>query len=204
MTIPMAIVDYIPVFLFAAAAILLQRELYHKMSKGAFALFAAGTVMIFIAGFYKATWKLLYAANICDFEALSQTFFPMQATGFLLAGLGVVALLCHKQGTTLYSVGVAPVLYDSKMIFVVVMILGTTALCGGLTVLSKRKKSIFAMICFIIAFFGMLSMGYLSSKDFSGAFMNWVAQGVNILGQGAMLAGALLLQKAGAKQKQVQ
>ena len=37
MTVPMAIVDYIPVALFGAAAVLLLRDLYNKMSKGAFA-----------------------------------------------------------------------------------------------------------------------------------------------------------------------
>ena len=65
----MALVDYVPVLLFAAAAMLLQRDLYDKMSKGAFALFAAGTINIFCAGLLKATWKLLYAAGVCDFAA---------------------------------------------------------------------------------------------------------------------------------------
>ncbi|MBQ3797974.1 MAG: hypothetical protein II842_17140 [Butyrivibrio sp.] len=43
-TVPMAIVDFIPVLMFTIAAIMLQRDLYNKMSKGAFALFAAGTI----------------------------------------------------------------------------------------------------------------------------------------------------------------
>ena len=60
-TVPMALVDYIPVLLFGAAAVLLQRDLYNKMPKYAFACFAAGMINIFIAGFLKATWKLLYA-----------------------------------------------------------------------------------------------------------------------------------------------
>ena len=67
MTIPMALFDYVPVFLFGWAACLLQRDFYGKMPKYAFACFAAGTIDAFIAGFLKATWKLLYAAGICDF-----------------------------------------------------------------------------------------------------------------------------------------
>lgn len=54
MTVPMAIVDYIPVLLFITTAILLQRDLYNKMSKGAFALLSAGTMMIMTAGIFKA------------------------------------------------------------------------------------------------------------------------------------------------------
>lgn len=37
-SVPMALVDFIPVILFAIAGVLLQRALYNKMSKGAFAL----------------------------------------------------------------------------------------------------------------------------------------------------------------------
>ena len=93
MTVPMALVDYIPVVLFLVAAIVLQRSLYDEMGKGAFAVFSAGTITVFVAGLFKATWKLLYAAGICDFEALNQCFFPMQTTGFVLAGLGALTLL---------------------------------------------------------------------------------------------------------------
>ena len=45
-SVSMALVDFIPVILFAVAAVMLQRDLYFKMSKGAFALFAAGTIDI--------------------------------------------------------------------------------------------------------------------------------------------------------------
>lgn len=66
-TIPMALMDYLPVIFFGITAVILLRDLYNKMSKGAYALLAAGSVNVFIAGFCKATWKLLYAANICGF-----------------------------------------------------------------------------------------------------------------------------------------
>ena len=36
-SVSMALVDYIPVIVFAVATIILQRDLYNKMSKGAFA-----------------------------------------------------------------------------------------------------------------------------------------------------------------------
>ena len=40
-------------------------------------------------------------------------------------------------------------------------------------------------------------MGYLSSKDFGTAVWNWIAQGINILGQGTFLISVLLLRKGG-------
>ena len=86
-SIPMALVDYIPVIFFALASIILLRDLYHKMSKAAFALFSAGVINVTIAGALKATWKLLYAANICDFASLNAIAFGGSS---LLIAVGIV------------------------------------------------------------------------------------------------------------------
>lgn len=40
-TVPMALMDYLPVFFFGVSAVLLLRDLYNKMFKGAYALLAA-------------------------------------------------------------------------------------------------------------------------------------------------------------------
>ena len=76
-SVSMALVDYIPVIFFAIASVILLRDLYNKMSKGALALFSAGVINVTMAGALKATWKLLYAANVCNFEALDHMFFPV-------------------------------------------------------------------------------------------------------------------------------
>ena len=88
-SIPMALVDYIPVILFFLACANLMRDLYGKMTKASFALFAAGALDITIAGALKVTYKLLYAAGVCDFQPLNAMFFPVQSIGFLLAGIGI-------------------------------------------------------------------------------------------------------------------
>ena len=95
-SISMALVDFIPVILFAVAASILLRDLYAAMNKGTFALFSAGVIDVAIAGALKATWKLLYAAGACNFEALDAMFFPVQSIGFLLAGIGILNMLLHK------------------------------------------------------------------------------------------------------------
>lgn len=196
MTIPMAVTDFIPVVLFALTAVLLQRDLYNKMSKGAFALFAAGTLMIVAAGAYKAVWKLLYAMNVCDFIALNKVFFPMQTTGFVLAAAALVALLTARQGTTAYAVA-APAVYESSMIFVALTVLGTLGICGSLCVIARRMKRASALALFVVAFVFLLAMGYLSSRDFTEASMHWIAQGTNIVAQGALFSGVRILHKAG-------
>ncbi len=115
-SIPMAIVDFIPVVLFFISAVILQHDLYNKMQKGSFALLAAGSIMVLIGGIYKATWKILYAAGICDFAALDTAMFPMQAPGFMLVFLSLLTL--GKKGRKVMAVA-APSLYTSNLIFII-------------------------------------------------------------------------------------
>ena len=66
-TVPMALMDFVPVIFFGITAVLLIQDLSNKMNKAVFTLFAAGCFDVFLAGFCKAMWKLLYAANVCNF-----------------------------------------------------------------------------------------------------------------------------------------
>ena len=185
MSVPMALVDFIPVILFIISAITLQRGLYYRMSKGAFAVFSAGTIMVICAGIFKASWKLLYGAGICDFARLNQAFFPMQSVGFLLAGIAVIAMVFFKQDSTgekLYAAG-APAVFSGTVIFIAAMVLGALGLCGGLAVESRRRGKTKAFILFILTFIFLLMMGYLGTKDFAKPSMNWIGEGVNLVGQ---------------------
>jgi len=183
---------------FAAAAVILQRDLYNKMSKGAFALFAAGTIDVICAGALKALYKLLYAAGVCDFEPLSQMFFPVQSIGFLLAGIGVLAMLLHRRESTLLAA--APPVFSGTFVFVTLMVAGLGCMDGALICMAGKLKKRGAWVLFVISFLCCLSMGYLSSKDFADASMNWIAEGINILGQGMLLLGTLALHRAGLKE----
>ena len=189
MSVPMALVDFIPVILFIISTITLQRGLYYRMSKGAFAVFSAGTIMVICAGIFKASWKLLYGAGICDFARLNQAFFPMQSVGFLLAGIAVIAMVFFKQDSTgekLYAAG-APAVFSGTVIFIAAMVLGALGLCGGLVVESRRRGKTKAFILFILTFIFLLMMGYLGTKDFAKPSMNWIGEGVNLVGQGFFL-----------------
>ena len=193
----MGLIDFLPVLLFLIAAVILQRSLYDYMSKGAFALFAAGTIDIVIAGLLKALYKLLYAMEICDFERLNQMFFPVQALGFLLAGLGVFAMVSfpQKTGKKLYAVG-APAVFSGTFVFVGMMVLGAAFLNFGLASVAFKKRKKLTGFFFVLTFFGELAMGYLSSRDFTSASANWTAQIVNSVGQGLFMLAAFGLSRS--------
>ena len=198
-SVAMALVDYIPVLFFAAAAVILMRDLFGKMSGAAFALFAAGVIDVTIAGALKATWKLLYAAGVCDFTALNAMFFPVQSIGFLLAGIGILLMLLRPQAKTA-ALAVAPPVFSGTFVFVGLMVAGLGIMDTVLCILSAKLKKPWLIAIFAVSFVCSLGMGYLSSKDFAEAAMNWIAQGVNVVGQGLLLIGAVQLHKAGLKE----
>ena len=193
----MALADYVPVICFAIASVILMCDLYNKMSKWAFALFAAGAVDIISAGGLKATYKLLYAAGVCDFEPLNAMFFPVQSIGFLLAGIGVLLMLLDKKHKGTAALAVAPPLFKGTFIFVGFMVAGIGILDTFLSIISVKMKKPWLIAIFVLSFVCSLGMGYLSTKDFAKASMNWIAEGVNVVGQGALLAGVYLMHKNG-------
>ena len=138
-TVPMALMDYLPVFFFGVTAVLLLRDLYNKMFKGAYALLAAGSVNVFLAGFCKATWKLLYAANICDFVALEEMFMPVNSLGLLFVGLSLIGMLCWKRKGALLSV--APVPFTSSMPLRMRLRVGVAATMASTQTVSPSLRS---------------------------------------------------------------
>ena len=195
-TVPMGLMDFVPVVLFGIAAVLLQRDLYNKMPKYAFACFAAGTIDIFLAGFLKALWKLLYAAGVCDFQVFNAMFMPVNSIGFLLAGLGIILMFPIRKR----MLAVAPPLFSGTVVFISMMVLGLGAICACLSVLSVKLKKKGAILLFVLTFFCYMGMGYLGSRDSAGAAANWIEQSVNCIGEVLLLAGVLILHKAGLRE----
>ena len=195
-SVGMALFDYIPVIFFALGAVILLCDLYNKMSKCAFALFAAGVIDVVMAGGLKATWKLLYAGANIDVSALNAMFFPVQSIGFLLAGIGIIVMLSKKQKGT-KTLSVVPVVSITFPYLVLVMVAGLGLMDAGLCILAKKLKKPVIIVIFVLSFVCCLGMGYLSTKDFEKASMNWIAEGVNFCGQGLFLLGAWMLHKAG-------
>ena len=113
-SVPMALMDFVPVVFFGISAAILRRDLFGKMSRQSFSMFSAGTMFIFVAGLLKATWKLLYGAGICDFQVLNTMFLPVQSIGFLLAGAGIIVMFLKRKAVML---SVAPPVFSAMKIF---------------------------------------------------------------------------------------
>ena len=187
----MALVDYIPVIFFAIASAILISDLKNKMGGLNHLIFSIGMIAIAAAGAGKASWKLLVAANIADIQILNKMFMPTQSVGFLLAGLALIAMLIAKKNRLL---GV------NTFVFIGMMVAGLGIIDTVLAILAGKLKKGGAALLFIISFVCSLCMGYLSSRDFTEAIWNWIAQSINILGQGTLLLGAISLHQGGLKE----
>lgn len=196
-TVPMALMDFLPVAFFGVTAVLLLRDLYNKMFKGAYALLAAGSVNVFLAGFCKALWKLLYAANICDFVVLEKMFMPVNSLGLLFVGLSLIGMLCWKRKNVILSA--APPVFASSLPFIMMMVVGLGGLCAGLSVVAAKMKKAPVMILFILSFVCAMAMGYMSSQDSTQAWVNWAEQSINTASQLCLMLGTIVLHRAGLK-----
>ncbi len=191
-TIPMALFDFIPVILFGICGRLLMRDLYNKMTKGAFACLDLGVCVAFLAGFLKALYKLLIALGVGEFPLLNNLFLPLQSSGLMLTGLGIVLMLVLRKKN-------AALMAPMTIGFISMMVVGLGAMCAGLSVVSAKMKKKVLIPVFILCFFCYMGMGYLAAKKDGSAMMNWVEQGVNTLGQILLLIGVGGLHKAGLR-----
>ena len=186
MTVPMALMDFVPVLLFGAAWLILYKDLKNKLDLCSGVLLPLGATLVFLAGLLKATWKMQNAVGAAPVELFNKGFFPTQSVGFLLMAVGMLALMYGKRRSA----------RSLTMVWVMLTVLGNLGASAGLVwIASKVKKA--AVPLFIVAFVFSMMMGYLSSRDFAQASMHWIAQSVNTLGQGLLLVGALMVHKAG-------
>ena len=199
-SIPMAIFDLLPVVFFIAGTMTIAGDLKHKMTLPSRILFVGGSWIVGAAGLLKALYKLIYSLGLGDFAWMSGQFFYNQAFGFLLAGIGITIAVTQLDKTKAdgsgsgkaYSIVPIPI-----MALVGIMVAGLAALDASLCFLAAKLKKRNALVLFIFSFFMCLGMGYLSSRNFEKASMNWIAEGVNAVGQFAFLAGCNILHEAG-------
>lgn len=192
-TLPMALMDYLPVILFFLGTQIIARDLKHRIAAVPWWIFTAGILIVTIAGGLKATFKLLHALQITEAEWMADQFFFNHAFGFMLAGIGLTIGVTTR-GKQTYAL-------LSTMSLVAMIVIGTTAMDASLCWLANKLKKRSALICFIISYFMSLGMGYLSSRDFSSSSMNWIAQIVNLIGQLLLYLGCRQLHEAGLRDK---
>ncbi|WP_299029733.1 hypothetical protein [uncultured Thermanaerothrix sp.] len=186
----LALFDFVPVTIFLVGAYFLVRLAMHCRSRPTGRMAMAGALLIFLGGFLKALWKLLYTINIGNYRWMSELQFSLVAPGFLalLVTAIYIALSQHK------APRLAPVLALAgwKIPLLILMTLSAVAAHGILAFLAFRRERFIAAVGFITAFICTLGMGGLASGEQTVA-RQWLAESVNTMGQSGFALGCYLL-----------
>lgn len=198
-SILMAIVDFLPVIFYFLAAWLIANDLYPHVNKTTYGFLAAGSLMCFIGGAFKALWKLLFCFGI-NYPAFFTSFFPMQAPGFILYFVGIIMamkqLKAVKTSDTVNMITATTVTSSAPLL--AFQSIGSVGSLICLSILGFRTKNAQAGAFFILSIIFLFGMVGLSATiDSSLSWANWVEQGVNTLGQVFFYLGARKMHKKG-------
>ncbi|MBQ0135575.1 MAG: hypothetical protein KBS43_02445 [Oscillospiraceae bacterium] len=198
-SILMAIVDFIPVLFYFLASWMVTKDLYGKVSRNAYSFLAAGSIMCFIGGAFKALWKVLFCFGI-NYTYLFTALFPMQAPGFCIymAGL-ILALRQLKKGSENGTgLNVVAATVTTSLPLIMFQTIGSVGSIICMAIFAGRKKDILSILLFVLSIICLLTMGALGAiLDTKLAWANWLEQGINGFGQILFYCGALRLHKKG-------
>lgn len=193
-TYPLSLVvyDFVPVAFFLVGAIFLVRMVTQicGIRCGRFA--TVGSLLIFLGGFLKAIWKLLFSTGVGDFQLFSESQFVLLAPGFLLLLIVVIWMARVERMVRESKVAIVMAIAVWKIPLLIVMTLASMGVQGILTYMSFRRGEKLAATGFIVAFLCLVGMGAMASGDQTLA-RQWIEQSINTVGQFGFMFGSILL-----------
>lgn len=188
-TIGLAIFDFVPTLAFLAGGYYLVRLALLTRGKACSLIMASGTILVFLGGILKATWKLLITMQIADIQAFSDALFIFQAPGFLLM---LVAMIMITQSKTVKNT-LIPVIVLWKIPLLVVMTIGSLGTLGAGSYLSFRRGVRIAGWCYVITIILTLVMSGMAQGSEQSIHNQWVEESINSLSQISFAFGSVLL-----------
>ena len=151
-----------------------------------------GSLLIFLGGFLKAVWKLLFTIGVGDFQLLSESQIPLVAPGFFVL-LIVVIMMARSERVEEKRADIMLTIAAWKTPVLIVMALASTG--GGQVLLfymAFRRNAKLAAAGFIMAFLCLVGMGAMVSGQKMLA-RQWIEQSINTAGQLGFMVGSILL-----------
>ena len=188
----LAMYDFVPVAFFQIGAIFLVRTSTRMCGLRCSRLAIVGSLLIFLGGFLKAIWKLLFTIGVGDYQWLSESQFPLVAPGFLVLLIAVIMMARSDREARTINAASILLMATWKIPFLIVMTLTSMGVQGILTYVSFQRKAKLAAAGFIVAFLGLVGMGAMASGEQTLA-RQWIEQSVNSVGQLGFMVGSILL-----------
>ncbi len=193
-SLPMALVDYIPVILFVCTCVILLLHFFRKMKLWNYIIMVVGCAGVSIAGLGKAIWKTLCVFGI-NIKWINDSFFPVQSMSFLILAIALLiygAMISKdKKNNIETTYAMAPL----TLVSILLQVVGFALLVVALIVITVKscEKKVLPIVLFALSFVFMMGMGYLGVKFDDSSSMHWIAQVTNIIGQTSLFTGTLLI-----------
>ena len=206
-TVPMAVEDYLPLILAALGWTYVARMLARQTS-GWGGLAWLGLLLVTLGGLFKATWKLLYAANGMDIPLLNNGLFILLAPGFVCLAWALWRSDNRRpraaQAWAVPLILCAIVLGAAAYLGLVKggrgwfgLLLGVTSLgnlaAGVWLIRRSRHWSLpLAAALFLLNLVAVFALTRMSDQTMT---LQWIKQGINTLSQLAFMLAARQLQQ---------
>jgi hypothetical protein len=190
--VSLALVDFLPNIAFLVGAYFLVKTA--RMCSGTHVgrMLMGGTLLVFLGGFLKATWKLLYAAEIADIQWMSQIQFILLGFGFLAVCVTVIYMVRKSKKPVKGGIVLGMAIW--KLPFLFLMTLTSIGAEGILAYIAFRRGEKLAGAAFAVGVMGLLAMGSLASAEQTIA-MQWIEESINTVGNCGFMLGSILLHR---------
>lgn len=186
----LAIFDFVPTFFFLIGAFFLAKTAVICRGIRSARMLMLGAILVFLGGFFKALWKLLYAAQIADIRWMGELQFFLLGIGFLAIFVSTLLMVRKPKNSAPVALffGLAP----WKIPFLFLMTTTSLGAEGILAYIAFQRNLRWAAVGFVMGVLGILAMGAFASAEQSVA-MQWVEETINTIGQGGFMLGSILL-----------
>jgi hypothetical protein len=198
-TLPLAVLDFVPVLFTGIGLIYIIRMMFSVLPSHGRTAFLGG-VMVVTGGFLRAVWKLLIVVSSGDLviDWMGNSLFVLMAPGYVLVAWSVWQFIRSVQGKRTYNAWLLPVILvvfmwgisywlantqpDSlawKSILISVTVLGN--LLGGVLLITFafRQKLSKAAWLFIVNLLVVFIMNGLARASEQTVMIHWIAESVD-------------------------
>lgn len=191
-SLSLALFDFVPTLAFLAGGFFLVKTAVICRGRACGRMVMAGTLLVFLGGFLKAGWKLLYTLGVADVQWMSQYQFVWSSVGFL--GLCVAVIYMVRRSRRAAGPPLLAIL-PWKIPFLFLMTVASLGAEGILSYIAFKRKEWTAAAGFVVGVLGLLAMGSLASAE-QTVTMQWIEEIVNATGQIGFMAGSILLHRS--------
>lgn len=191
-SLALALFDFLPPLAFLTGAVFLVKIARICCGIPCSRMMIAGSFLVFLGGFLKATWKLLYVTGMANIRWMGEGQFILLSIGFLAICISVILIARKLRASPNAAVllGIVP----WKLPFLFLMILTSLGAEGILAYIAFQRKLRPAAAGFVVGVMGILAMGVFSSAEQS-LTMQWIEESINTLGQCGFMLGCILLHR---------